>query len=136
VSTIVLDASVAVALVVDEPLSSVAAEATAGHDALVPEAFWVEVANGLLRKVRRQTLSRDRALEAFDLLRRFVGYSVATEPLGTLAMELSLDLRHPVYDCVYLAAAMAHGAPLLTADRALHAAAVAGGYGDAVRLVG
>jgi predicted nucleic acid-binding protein len=51
-------------------------------------------------------------------------------------MELSLGLRHPVYDCVYLAAAMAHGAPLLTADRALHAAAVAGGYGDAVRLVG
>jgi len=51
-------------------------------------------------------------------------------------MALSLDLPHPVYDCFYLATAITHGAPLLTADRALHAAAVDAGYAAAVRLVG
>jgi predicted nucleic acid-binding protein len=136
VSSIILDASVAVSLVVDEPRTQAASEAVVGHELVVPEAFWVEVANVLLRKVCESAIDHAEALDAYELLRRLVEYSVSTERLGPLAMGLSMDLDHPVYDCFYLAAAIAHDAPLLTADRALHAAAVAGGYGDAVRLVG
>lgn len=50
-------------------------------------------------------------------------------------MVLALDLGHSVYDCLYLAAAIAHEAPLLTADRALYAKALDAGYGASVRLV-
>lgn len=134
-SAVVVDASVAVALVVDEPGSGAAAEAAFDHDAIVPEAFWVEVSNALVRKVRRGTLSRQSALAAYILLRRLVEYSVPTEPLGAFALSLALDLDHTVYDCLYLAAAVAHQAPLLTADRALYAKAVGAGYGPHVRLV-
>jgi predicted nucleic acid-binding protein len=136
VSAIVLDASVAVALVIDEPGSRAAAEATFGHDPLVPEAFWVEVSNALVRKVRQGFSTRDEAFAAFGLLRRLVEYSVPTEPLGAFAMALSLDLDHTVYDCLYLAAAVAHEAPLLTADRALYVKALDAGYGEHVHLVG
>ncbi len=131
-----LDASVAVALVVDEAGSQAAADATLGFDPLVPDTFWGEVASALAGKVRQRLRNHDEAFAAFALLRRLVEYSVSTEPLGPFAMALSLDLDHPVYDCLYLAAAIAHEAPLLTADRALYAKAVDAGYGDHVRLVG
>ena len=131
-----LDASVAVALVVDEPGSRAAADATAGRELLVPSAFWVEVSNGLVRKVRMGEASREDAADGFNLLRRLVERTVPTEPLGPVAIALALDLDHTVYDCFYLAAAIAHGAPLLTADRALHAAATEAGYGAAIVLVG
>jgi predicted nucleic acid-binding protein len=132
----VLDASVAVALAVDEAGSNAAESAVAGLELLVPEAFWVEISNALIRKVRLGYLPRDHAFAAYALLRRRVARSVSTERLGPVAMELALDLSHSVYDCFYLAAAIAHGVPLLTADRALHAAAAKAGYGPAVRLVG
>jgi predicted nucleic acid-binding protein len=135
-SRVVLDASVGVALAVDEPSSGASVDAVKECDVIVPEVFWVDVSNALLRKVRHAAIDRREALDAYALLRRLVDHSVATEPLGPLAMGLSMDLDHPVYDCVYLAAAISHQAPLLTADRALHAAAVGGGYRDWVRLIG
>jgi predicted nucleic acid-binding protein len=136
VSAIVLDASVAVALVVDEAGTRAAIDATTGCDPLVPDTFWGELTNALARKVRQRHRARDEAFAAFALVRRLVEYTVPTEPLGPFAMALSLDLDHPVYDCLYLAAAVAHEAPLLTADRALFAKAVEAGYGAHVRLVG
>lgn len=135
-SSVVLDASVAVALVVDEAGSQAAIDATIGCDPLVPDTFWGELANALARKVRQRLRTRDEAFAAFALVRRLVEYTLPTEPLGPFAMALSLDLDHPVYDCLYLAAAVAHEAPLLTADRALYAKAVDAGYGAHVRLVG
>ena len=131
----VLDASVAVALVTDESGSKAASDATTGREFLVPDTFWGEVSNALVRKVRLGILQRDEALAAYTLLRRLVDRTVATQPLGPVAIALSLDLPHKLYDCFYLAAAIAHGAPLLTADRALHGAAVDAGYGPAVRLI-
>jgi predicted nucleic acid-binding protein len=132
----VLDASVAIALVINEAGSTAARAAVADLELLVPSALWVEVSNALVRKVRLGETDRDGALEAYRLLRRRVARTVPTPRLGPRAMELSLDLDQTVYDCFYVAAAIAHNAPLITADRALHAAAVDGGYGAGLRLVG
>ena len=131
----VLDASVAVALVTNESGTRTAGDATHGYEFLVPDTFWGEVSNALARKVRLGMLPRNDALAAYALLRRLVERTVPTQPLGPVAIALSLDLPHRLYDCFYLAAAIAHGAPLLTADRALHAAAAEAGYGAAVVLV-
>jgi len=136
VTAILLDASVAVALVVDETGSQAAAAAVDGCAPLVPDTFWGEVSSALVRKVRGGAVRRGDAFAAFALLRRLVERTVPTEPLGALAMTLALDLDHPVYDCVYLAAAIAHDVVLLTADRALHGRASDAGYGAHVRLVG
>jgi predicted nucleic acid-binding protein len=136
VSTIILDTSVAIPLVVDEPGSGAAARAVVGLEILVPDVFWGEVSAALVRKVRLRLRSRDDAFAAYGLLRRLVEYTVASEPLGAIAIALSLDLEHPVYDCLFLAAAIAHQAPLLTADSALCAKAVEAGLGEHIRLVG
>ncbi|MDO8963419.1 MAG: type II toxin-antitoxin system VapC family toxin [Coriobacteriia bacterium] len=134
-SAIVLDASVAISLVVEERGTAAAIATVAGHDVLVPDLFWPEVSHALVRKAGSGAIARADAAEAYALLRRLVDRTVGSEPLGPGAMTLALDLGHPAYDCVYLAAAIAHGAPLLTADRALHAAATAAGHGDAVLLI-
>lgn len=39
------------------------------------------------------------------------------------ALELAFEMRHPVYDCVYLALALQREIPLVTADNRLVAAA-------------
>jgi predicted nucleic acid-binding protein len=136
VSTAILDTSVAIALVVDESGSGAATEAVAGLEMLVPDVFWGEVSAALVRKIRMRLRSRDDSFAAYDLLRRFVKHTVASEPLGTIAIALSLDIEHPVYDCLFLAAAIAHQAPLLTADRTLYSKAVEAGLGEHVLLVG
>lgn len=134
-SRAILDTSVAIALVADESRSRASADAVAGHDLVVPDVFWGESSNALVRKVRLGMLTSDDALDAYALLRRLVARTLATEPLGRTAIPLALDLGHPVYDCFFLAAAIIHDAPLLTADREFHARAVAAGYGQHVVLV-
>jgi predicted nucleic acid-binding protein len=136
VSTVILDTSVAIALVVGESGSGAATEAVADLEILVPDVFWGEVSAALIRRIRMRLRSRDDAFAAYNLLRRFVKHTVASEPLGTIAIALSLDMEHPVYDCLFLAAAIAHQTPLLTADRTLHARAVKAGLGEHVILVG
>ncbi|MGH6913872.1 MAG: type II toxin-antitoxin system VapC family toxin, partial [Geminicoccales bacterium] len=39
--------------------------------------------------------------------------------LAGRAFEIAAELRHPVYDCFYLALAESQDAPLITADRRL-----------------
>ena len=48
---------------------------------------------------------------------------VAVESLQEQALALAIDLKHPVYDCFYLALAERENAPLVTADEAMIAAA-------------
>ena len=134
-SEIVLDASVAIALVVQEPGTAAALAAVAGTEPIVPDTFWGEVANALARKVTLCVIDRGTANDALDLLRKLVERTVPTEPLIASALAMSLDLAHPVYDCLYLAVAMACEAPLVTADRALGECGERVGVGELVRLV-
>jgi predicted nucleic acid-binding protein len=136
VSGIVLDASVALALVVEEPGTSAALEAVADTEPIVPDTFWGEVANALVRKVKRGTIDRETAIAAMALLRRLVERTVPTEPLAATAMSLSLEFDRPTYDCLYLATAVAEDMPLVTADRALRECGERAGCGKLVRLVG
>jgi len=41
---------------------------------------------------------------------------LSTPPLLTPAFALALEFNHPIYDCIYLAAALATGRTLVTAD--------------------
>ena len=56
----------------------------------------------------------DRPQESVAVLR--------IEPLLVSAVQYALTLDHPVYDCIYVAAASAHEAVLVTADERFVAA--------------
>ncbi len=112
----VVDASVAVRWVLEEPGSRQSRQlAEAALEA--PDFLLLECANILWKKVRLGDLRPPEAAERLELLARApIAWASSTDVLGE-ALRLALELRHPVYDCLYLALALDRGVPLVTADR-------------------
>lgn len=113
----VVDASVVIKWVVDEPGSEAAIRLIDGPTLSAPDLLMSECANILWKKVRRGELTRDEASLAIDLLVRADIELVPTRALAAAAVRLSLDLDHPAYDCMYLALAVDRGDTFVTADR-------------------
>jgi predicted nucleic acid-binding protein len=119
---LVVDASVALAIVRREPGSDAAAAALREADELVvPELFWLEIVNVLLR---RHGLQPELVVEA---IRDLDELDLATVQLDRPTLLLALDQAArsglTAYDAVYLALAEAADLDLLTLDAALAAAA-------------
>lgn len=118
----VIDASVAFTLIVEEA-DSARARRLAKHATglIAPDLLLVEMANALWKFVRRAGSDADRAQAAKEALAELVESQkidfVDCEKLAVRALALALELAHPVYDCVYLALALAEDVPMVTADR-------------------
>lgn len=114
----VVDASVAVKWVVDEPDSD-RARLLSRARLEAPDLLPVECANILWKKVVRRDLTPDEASTRLKLLLEAPVSLAESGPLLAAALKLSLDLHHPVYDCVYLALALLRDIPLISADEKL-----------------
>jgi len=119
---IVLDANVLVKLFIDEPLSDRAEAVVSEHSLiLAPELVRIEVAGAITRKVRQDELPRAAAEEKLCLWHEFLRlgnvHLIPTGEIERAAEQFSLELRHPLADCLYLAVAEQHPAPLVTADK-------------------
>jgi predicted nucleic acid-binding protein len=114
----VVDASVAVKWVVREEHSD-CARSLAGVRLEAPDLLLIECANIIWKKVRLGDLALRDAAGRLDLLLRAPVAITASRELLAAALQLSLELKHPVYDCVYLALAQRRRIPLVTADRRL-----------------
>jgi len=114
----VVDASVAVKWVVQEDGSD-RAQLLSRVDLESPDLLWIECANILWKKVRVGDLDGREAAGRLELLHRPPVALVPSRELLGSALQLALDLKHPVYDCVYLALAVRRQIPLVTADRHL-----------------
>ena len=123
----VVDASVAVKWVVDEPLTAHALRARATYELLAPSLLHAEVASALTKGIARGEVEADGALRKMRGVVRTDVEIVPDEYLCVTAVQLAAELRHGVYDCFYLALAQARDVPLITADRRLAAAAKAAG---------
>jgi predicted nucleic acid-binding protein len=123
---LVLDASAALAFLRNEPRRAEVAELLARHLAaggavMVPEIFWLEVTNVL---VRRHMLSFDDVLAALRNLDEFGIETVAGDrSLTILGLDLMVTHGLSAYDAAYLALAIAEDARLLTVDTRLDRAA-------------
>lgn len=118
---LVVDASVALKWVLDEP-GREAADALLDEELLAPSLWLIEAANTLWKRAMRGEISQ---AEAAALLAELQSAPVTTTPIESdlgAALELAAALGHPVYDCLYLAAALREGAQVVTADRRFHAA--------------
>ena len=133
---LVLDASVAVKLIVEEEGREVALARTRDETRLVaPDWLLIEVGNAVWRKCASGVFDRQVAEDLLAMLPRFFDDLRPSAPLAPAALALSFELNHWVYDCIYLAAAIDLDAPLLTADRKFWNAAKRGGYSDIVELL-
>jgi predicted nucleic acid-binding protein len=113
---LIVDASIVLKWFVIEDDSEAAIALRAEHLFSAPDLLLIECRNALLNKVRRQVLLPEQVhhletqLSALD-----VAVLPSTQYLSH-AFQIALDLGETIYDCIYLAAALATDRPLLTAD--------------------
>ncbi len=127
---VVIDASVAVALVREESGSPIARGLVtswtgSGSELLVPSHFWLEVTWALTRRPDPTSAVAVEALIALDRLglRTFE----LDRPLLLLVIEGVAQFRLSTYDAAYLALAQSTDSRLATLDRRLAVAAVRAG---------
>lgn len=136
--TLVVDASVALKWVLDEPGSEAADAILDAEPVIVAPALWLsETANALWRRVLRGEIEAPEARERFARLRATPIRLTPIERNIEAALGLACELRHAVYDCLYLAVALAEDADVVTADRRFaDAAARRSDLAPRVRLLG
>ncbi len=133
---LVMDASVAVKLLVDERTSEAARKLVAsGQELHAPRLMATEVANALWRKARVGEIDRAHASTAMAELSGIPVRWAGDETVSTDAVRLALSLDHPVYDCVYLALAHRVGAKVVTADSRFANAVASSMHGEAVLML-
>ncbi len=114
----VIDASVALKWVLDEP-GRAAADTLLDDELIAPDLWLVEAANALWKRAGRGDISVQEAGAMLAELRNAPVSSVVVDL--SAAMDLALELKHPVYDCLYLAAAIREDSHVVTADRRFYA---------------
>lgn len=122
---LILDASVAIKIVVAEA-GSEAAESVLAHALVAPDLLLPECGNVLWKKVRRGELPAEPAAEAAAALLALRIELLPSSRFLAGALRRAMRLGHPVYDCLYLEMAATLGLPLVTADRRLFALAETG----------
>lgn len=117
--TLVVDASVAVLWTLAQRDSDKAAVLRGQSDLIAPSLIVAEIGNALWKAVRRGDLPAREARTGADLALGPLSALVPLEELHERALELSLELDHPIYDCCYLALAERERAPLVCVDASL-----------------
>lgn len=131
---VVLDASAALALLIDEPArrgveDQLHARQEAGATVLVPSVFWLEVVNVLTHRYHLDGATVTEAVYELEQLGIVTADAGRTMTLAVIDAIARSGLS--AYDAAYLVLADASNAELITADVALAAAA-----GDRAALVG
>ena len=86
---------------------------------LAPEILPAEIANFLWKAVTRAGLDRHDALVQYRRFQRACPALVRISKLSDPALRLALDYHHSVYNCLYVALALASSCDLVTADERL-----------------
>lgn len=121
--TLVVDASVAALWVLEQDGSARAATIRAEGGLIAPTLIAAEIGSAIWKAVRRKAVSRADALVAIETALLPFDTLIPAEGLRNRALAMAIDLDHPIYDCFYLALAEREGAPLVSADKRLIAAA-------------
>jgi predicted nucleic acid-binding protein len=116
VNALVIDASIAVKWVVDEPGTPEALVLRQKAKLIAPELLVAECANVFWKKVQRNELSKEEALLAARLIQGAEIELLPTRSLFETTTRISIELNHPAYDCMYLAMAVENQCRFVTAD--------------------
>ena len=114
-----IDASVAIKTIVEEENSGKARAIVAAFDLIIiPAHAYAEISEVIYRKSIGGLIDVGQARKA--LMRLPEVFTLA--PLDTVmadAFDIAMEIRHSVYDCLYVATARRHGTKLVTADTRL-----------------
>ena len=134
-STFIIDASVAAKLLFEEP-GTAHAEAVfrqEGGRFVAPSLLPVELASIVWKRRRRGEIDARHAAAVFAEIEGVPVELLDQGELLAAAFELAVELDRTVYDCLYVATAVAEDGELVTADERLVNAVRAGPVGRYVR---
>ena len=135
--TLVVDASVAVKWLLPEALHE---EAIALLDResvfLAPALIVAEVGNTAWKKVQRGEIDVATAERLASAICSGLPILTRAEPLAARALEIALQLRHPIYDCFYLACAEHADAEIVTADKRFYRVVAQSEYAQRISFLG
>jgi predicted nucleic acid-binding protein len=113
----IIDASVAFKWLVEEDDSSVAIALLADGNLVAPNLILAEVGNALWKRIARGEMDDPAGAAAvLDQLPEMLTLTNDGELAGR-ALEMACEMRHPIYDCFYLAESERRGESLITADQ-------------------
>jgi predicted nucleic acid-binding protein len=112
VNTFVIDASIAVKCAVEENGTAEALVLRQKAKLIAPELLVAE----LWKKVQRHELLKEEALLAARLLQGAEIELLPTRSLLEAATQMSIEINHSAYDCLYLALAVDNECRCVTAD--------------------
>jgi predicted nucleic acid-binding protein len=119
----VVDASVAIQWYVEEPLSLIARQLPRlGEPLYAPDLYLAEMGNIAWKLAMRGEITTAHARTIGEVLPRGMPTLLASQTFLADALDLSLGLQHPLYDCLYLACARHVAGRMVTVDGRLLAA--------------
>lgn len=118
---VVVDTSVIVAVIADEPEKDRIVELTIGIDLMAPQSVHWEIGNAFSAMLRRRRITLEEATQAIRVYRRIPVRIVDVEL--EVALEIAADLGIYAYDAYLIRCALKYRAPLLSLDRGLIEAA-------------
>ena len=112
----VVDASVAAKWLFKEHDSELA-ETLRGWRLIAPPLLWLECGSVIWSRIRRGLLDAREVPALLAYLEAVPVEPVTMERRLDLVLRVAIELCHPVYDCTYLALAVANDVRVVTADR-------------------
>ena len=132
--TLVVDASVAVRWLFDmDGVAQADALLQSGEPLIAPDLVFSEVTNAAWKMTALADLPRETATEAVLKSSDFFQEIVACRELKELALAIAIELRHPAYDCFYLALAQQRDCQMITADERLLARCAGSPFAKRIR---
>ena len=118
---IVVDCSVAAKWILPEPGRVAAVDLFDQHlrgdiTLIAPDLLVAEFASLLARRCRRKEISTQQAFDAFSLMERIAPRLFSFHELAPQALALAVNSQISFWDSVYVALAIQHACPFITAD--------------------
>ena len=118
---IVVDASVIIAVIANEPEKEALIELTTGADLIAPHSVHWEVGNAFSAMLRRERITVEQAIQAVKLYQQIPMRLVEVELEESLKIADTLGIY--AYDAYLIRSALKYKAPLVSLDRNLVRAA-------------
>jgi len=119
-STLVVDASVAIKWIITEEDSPRALSLRPRYSIIAPQLIYAECTNIIWKKARRGEILSSMVGEYADVVADLDINTASLRGLTTQASRLSQIHDHPTYDCFYLALALTEGCLMVTADQSFY----------------
>ena len=114
---IVVDTSVIIAVIANEPEKEALVELTTGADLIAPRSIHWEIGNAFSAMLRRERIKVEQAIQAVKLYQKIPIRFVDVELEETLKIANALGIY--AYDAYLIRCALKYRAPLISLDRNL-----------------